>query len=95
MVSVSSVLRDNGLQMLKYILKRLSLLIPTLIGVATLVFAMVALSPGDPARVMLGERATKAQLEKIRAEMGLGPPIDRAVRHLHEEYGPARFRRVD
>lgn len=66
--------------MLKYILKRLSLLIPTLIGVATLVFAMVALSPGDPARVMLGERATKAQLEKIRAEMGLDRP-------LIEQYG--------
>ncbi len=60
--------------MIKYILKRISLLIPTLIGVATLVFAMVALSPGDPARVMLGERANKEQLEKLRADMGLDRP---------------------
>ncbi len=66
--------------MLKYLLKRLSLLIPTLIGVATLVFAMVALSPGDPARVMLGERANKEQLEKLRAELGLDRP-------LIEQYG--------
>jgi peptide/nickel transport system permease protein len=66
--------------MLKYVLKRISLLIPTLIGVATLVFAMVALSPGDPARVMLGERANKAQLEKLRSELGLDRP-------LIEQYG--------
>lgn len=66
--------------MLKYLLKRIALLIPTLIGVATLVFAMVALSPGDPARVMLGERANKAQLEKLRSELGLDRP-------LIEQYG--------
>src|SRR6056297_1570328 len=60
--------------MLKYVLKRIALLIPTLIGVATLVFAMVALSPGDPARVMLGERANKEQLEKLRSDMGLDRP---------------------
>ncbi|MFP4180451.1 MAG: ABC transporter permease [Spirochaetaceae bacterium] len=66
--------------MLKYFLKRISLLIPTLIGVATLVFAMVALSPGDPARVMLGERASKAQLEKLRSDLGLDRP-------LIEQYG--------
>ncbi|HDQ15382.1 MAG TPA: ABC transporter permease, partial [Sediminispirochaeta sp.] len=66
--------------MLKYILKRIALLIPTLIGVATLVFAMVALSPGDPARVMLGERANKEQLERLREELGLNRP-------LIEQYG--------
>lgn len=66
--------------MIKYLLKRISLLIPTLLGVATLVFAMVALSPGDPARVMLGERANKEQLEKLRAELGLDRP-------LIEQYG--------
>lgn len=59
----------------KYILKRLGLLIPTLLGVITLVFFMIALSPGDPARVMLGERATAEQLTKLRAEMGLDRPL--------------------
>lgn len=47
--------------MLKHILKRLGLLIPTLFGVVTLVFFMIALAPGDPARVMLGERANAAR----------------------------------
>lgn len=61
--------------MMKYLLKRIALLIPTLIGVATLVFAMVALSPGDPARIMLGERANKEQLELLREELGLNKPL--------------------
>ncbi len=66
--------------MLKYILKRLALLIPTLFGVITLVFFMIALSPGDSARVMLGERATQESVEKLRVELGLDKP-------LHIQYG--------
>ncbi len=61
--------------MLKYIIKRLLLLIPTLFGVITLVFFMIALSPGDPARVMLGERASAEQLEELRSELGLDKPL--------------------
>lgn len=61
--------------MLRYILKRLSLLIPTLFGIVTLVFAMIALAPGDPARVMLGERASKEALERLRAELSLDRPL--------------------
>jgi ABC-type dipeptide/oligopeptide/nickel transport system permease component len=63
----------------KYILKRLALLIPTLLGIITLVFFMIALSPGDPARVMLGERASAEQLDRLRTELGLDRP-------LHEQY---------
>jgi ABC-type dipeptide/oligopeptide/nickel transport system permease component len=61
--------------MLNHILKRLALLIPTLFGVVTLVFAMIALSPGDPARVMLGERATKETVERLRRDLGLDKPL--------------------
>jgi len=61
--------------MLKFILKRLVLLIPTLFGVVTLVFFMIALSPGDPARVMLGERASKEKVEKLRKDLGLDKPL--------------------
>jgi peptide/nickel transport system permease protein len=61
--------------MLKFILKRLALLIPTLLGVVTLVFFMIALSPGDPARVMLGERANAEQLEALREQLGLNEPL--------------------
>jgi ABC-type dipeptide/oligopeptide/nickel transport system permease component len=61
--------------MLRYILRRLALLVPTLLGVVTLVFAMIALAPGDPARVMLGERANKASVEKLRRDLGLDKPL--------------------
>ncbi|WP_028972827.1 ABC transporter permease [Spirochaeta cellobiosiphila] len=63
--------------MFKFILRRLVLLIPTIFGIITLVFLMIALSPGDPARVMLGERANKEQLEKLRNELGLDEPLYR------------------
>ena len=61
--------------MFKFVLKRLGLLIPSLLGVVTLVFFMIALAPGDPARVMLGERASVEQLAQLRAELGLDQPI--------------------
>lgn len=61
--------------MIKYILKRLGLLIPTLFGVVTLVFFMIALAPGDPARVMLGERANAEQLAELREDLGLDKPL--------------------
>ncbi|MBN2655557.1 MAG: ABC transporter permease [Spirochaetales bacterium] len=61
--------------MLKYILKRLALLLPTLFGVITLVFFMIALAPGDPARVMLGERATADSVEQLRHDLGLDKPL--------------------
>ena len=61
--------------MARFILQRLLLLIPTLLGVLTIVFFMTALSPGDPARVMLGERANAEQLEQLREDLGLNKPI--------------------
>ncbi|QEN09665.1 ABC transporter permease [Oceanispirochaeta crateris] len=61
--------------MIRYILKRLLMLFPTLFGVVTLVFFMIALSPGDPARVMLGERASQEKIEKLRADLGLDKPL--------------------
>ncbi len=58
-----------------HILKRLGLLVPTIFGVVTLVFFMIALAPGDPVQVMLGERANAEQIELLRHELGLDKPL--------------------
>ena len=58
-----------------FVLKRLALLAPTLVGVSLLVFLMIHLVPGDPAQVMLGERANAETLAALRAEMGLDRPF--------------------
>jgi peptide/nickel transport system permease protein len=58
-----------------FVLKRLVLLVPTLIGISLLVFLMIYLVPGDPAQIMLGERANAETLAALRAEMGLDQPF--------------------
>lgn len=59
----------------RFVVKRLLLLIPVLLGVATFVFAILQLSPGDPAKVVAGQRASKAFVEQVRHQMGLDRPI--------------------
>lgn len=58
-----------------FVSKRLLLLIPVLIGIGSLVFAILHLSGGDPARAIAGRRATQEQVEIIRHQMGLDRPI--------------------
>lgn len=55
--------------------KRLLTLLPTLLGVVTLVFAFIHLVPGDPVEVMLGETASMADKAALRGELGLDRPI--------------------
>lgn len=57
--------------MLKYTLKRIMGVIPVLIGVTFLVFAMLYLTPGDPARIRLGEQASLESVQELREQMGL------------------------
>jgi len=61
--------------MWKYMIKRLLALIPVLIGVSILVFMLMHITPGDPAILMLGERAPEEQLENLRESMGLNEPL--------------------
>lgn len=55
--------------------RRLLTLLPTLLGVVTLVFAFLHLVPGDPVDVMLGETARAADKASLRAELGLDRPL--------------------
>jgi len=59
----------------RFVLKRLLLLGPVLFGVATVVFAILHLSPGDPAAVIAGERASQAFVDEIRSDLGLNDPL--------------------
>lgn len=61
--------------MLKYIVKRVIGVIPTLIIVTTFVFFFVRLIPGDPARLVAGPQATLEDVEVVREELGLNNPI--------------------
>ncbi|NLY36972.1 MAG: ABC transporter permease [Tissierellia bacterium] len=61
--------------MWKYILKRLLYLIPVLFGVTLLVFLIMSVAPGDPAKVILGEQATPEAIEQLRVELGLDDPV--------------------
>lgn len=61
--------------MTRYIARRILLLVPVLLGISIVAFAILRLIPGDPARVMLGEHATPERIEEFRERMGLNDPI--------------------
>ena len=54
-----------------YVLRRLLALVPTVLGVTILVFFLIHLVPGDPARTILGNQATPARIALVRHEFGL------------------------
>ena len=69
--------------MTRYIIQRLLLLAPVLIGISIVTFGMLRLIPGDPARIMLGEHATAEAIARFRVRMGLDDPIPvQYVRYL-------------
>ena len=61
--------------MITYIVRRVLIGIPTLWGVATVVFIMARLLPGDPARVIAGVLATPEDVDRIRHNLGLDQPV--------------------
>lgn len=61
--------------MTRYLVRRLLLTIPVLLGVATLVFALIHLVPGDPAQAMLGEGASQEEVLRLRTSLGLDRPL--------------------
>ena len=61
--------------MLRYFVRRLLLAIPVLIGVATLVFSLIHLVPGDPAQAMMGDGASPQDVAELRKTLGLDQPL--------------------
>lgn len=61
--------------MSKYILKRLLLIIPMILGVAIIVFSIINVIPGDPGRRMLGPMATQEQVDMLNDQLGYHLPF--------------------
>ncbi|PCR91501.1 ABC transporter permease [Natrinema ejinorense] len=69
----------------RFVAKRLLLLGPVLFGVATVVFAILHLSPGDPAVAIAGQRASQEFIEQVRTDLGLNDPLwQQYVRFLQD-----------
>jgi peptide/nickel transport system permease protein len=85
---------------LSYVLRRLLQLIPVAFGVTLIVFFMIHLIPGDPARTMLGPRATPEAVAELHRQWGLDQPLinqylDFMKRLLHGDLGESLFYRLD
>jgi peptide/nickel transport system permease protein len=66
--------------MFGFVIRRTLSVIPTLLGVSVIIFLMLAITPGDPAELLLGERANEQSLAAMREYLGLNEP-------LHVQYG--------
>ncbi len=66
--------------MIRFLLQRFLLLIPTLLGVLLVTFLLLYVAPGDPVQAMVGERADPETLARLRAELRLDDP-------LHQQFG--------
>ena len=51
------------------------MMLPVLLGISFVIFTMMYFTPGDPARMLLGERAEESVVEELREEMGLNEPF--------------------
>lgn len=75
--------------LVKYSLKRLLMLIPVILGVTLILYFVMALAPGNPARQILGADASEEQLAALEHEMGLDLPI--IVQYVRYIFGVVRL----
>ena len=83
--------------MVKYTVKRLLMMIPVVLGVTILIFLLLSMVPGDPAKLVLGNEATVEMVTAKRIEMGLDKPV--LVRmliymkdvFLHHDFGTSYY----
>jgi ABC-type dipeptide/oligopeptide/nickel transport system permease component len=85
--------------MLRHILRRLLLAIPTLFVVITIIFVLVRVIPGDPAVAALGDQASEQAIEQLREDLGLNKPIweqyiDYMVGLLQGDFGNSMISRA-
>lgn len=68
--------------MIRYTARRIYQLLPVLIGVSIIVFAIIHMIPGDPAQVILGEQANAESIAKLRQQLGLDLPLYQQYFHF-------------
>ncbi len=61
--------------MIRFLLRRLALVVPTLLGVLVVSFLLLYVAPGDPVQAMVGERADSATIVRLRKELRLDRPL--------------------
>jgi peptide/nickel transport system permease protein len=61
--------------MWRYVIKRLLMIIPVLVGVTFFVYLVLSLAPGDPVQTILGDKASVEAQEQLRANLGLDKPL--------------------
>ncbi len=88
------------MRQLTYVLRRLVALVPVLFGITLIVFFMIHLVPGDPARTLLGTRATDSSVAALHKAFGLDKPVwqqylDFLSRLLHGNLGQSFFYNTD
>lgn len=86
--------------MATFIARRLAAAIPTLIAVTFLIFLLVSLTPGDPARALAGADASDETVERIRQEYGLDQPLliqywNWLTKAVQFDFGESRVSRLD
>jgi peptide/nickel transport system permease protein len=66
---------------IRFLVQRILLLIPTLLGVLLVTFLLLYVAPGDPVQAMVGERADPETLARLRAELHLDDPLHQQFTH--------------
>ena len=83
--------------MYRYVINRLLFLIPSVLGVIFILFLVMSLTPGDPARILLGESASQAQIDAMNHQLGYDLPfLEKYVRYVyqvvaHQDFGVSYF----
>jgi len=81
--------------MIKYILKKLGYSLLVLWGVVTLVFAIFSINPGDPAAMLLGQRADQEAIERVRRELALDLPWHKQYLLYLNDVSPVSLHRAN
>ena len=61
--------------MYKFVMKRILMMIPVLIGISFIIFTIISFTPGNPAKLILGERASQEAIDKLNEELGYNDPF--------------------